>query len=548
MALQVSQANSKSTDYLVKPSALDSGTFPPPDNDDNGRQGYSRGSEKSLASSVPALNDYDEEMQEAALSKRQLGRIKAPHALFVIAHLTIGSQMGTLARFWIEHGLGDYCQGVRAGPDCAGFNAEIRDVIATLFANIVGSFLMGLLTENRAHLLWFEAPHMPLSFLPIDHPIQSYDALLTGLRVGFCGSLTTFASWAAQMVGLAAKGAVFSAAFGFFACGIVSLVSFVIGEQTAVGLHMLLNNIYHKDARNRLWHGINMNGIGGAMSHKHTDAAGGAISVVAGSPGDVIAVWHKDSKRGADGRRQDLEQWAICGPFAVTSCDLRKVKAGPDVARAMSMLMESEPPGGGAEAPFRTVSGTVIDSDTFDRARSIKRLAPSVLHWDIFFAALAVGMVVAWACLVAFDDDYERRSCWLSLLLAPFGCIARWKACSNLNGALKVPKWRWFPLGTFTINIAATCLTCLMTAIQTHLCVGTGHLYWLGVFTGAVKTGFDGSLSTVSTFVAETRNMMNEYPRNHKGWIYVFASVFAAVFVGFPAYAWSVYIPHECKG
>ena len=65
MALQVSQANSKSTDYLVKPSALDSGTFPPPDNDDDGRQGYSRGSEKSLASSVPALNDYDEDIGDS---------------------------------------------------------------------------------------------------------------------------------------------------------------------------------------------------------------------------------------------------------------------------------------------------------------------------------------------------------------------------------------------------------------------------------------------------------------------------------------------------
>ena len=56
----------------------------------------------------------------------------------------------------------------------------MRDVLGIMVANILGSFIMGFLTENKAHLLWFEAPTMPVSFLPENNFIQYYQELLTG--------------------------------------------------------------------------------------------------------------------------------------------------------------------------------------------------------------------------------------------------------------------------------------------------------------------------------------------------------------------------------
>ncbi len=55
---------------------------------------------------------------------------------------------------------------------CSRAEGQVRSVVGILVANVLGSFLMGFLTENKAHKLWFEAPKMPVSFLPENHFIQ----------------------------------------------------------------------------------------------------------------------------------------------------------------------------------------------------------------------------------------------------------------------------------------------------------------------------------------------------------------------------------------
>ncbi|GKY95381.1 hypothetical protein MPSEU_000499700 [Mayamaea pseudoterrestris] len=59
-------------------------------------------------------------------------------------------------------------------------------------ANMIGCFLAGLLTPSvdGHNLAWFRA----------DHPLQRRKAFHAALRIGFCGSLTTFSSWNTQMV------------------------------------------------------------------------------------------------------------------------------------------------------------------------------------------------------------------------------------------------------------------------------------------------------------------------------------------------------------
>lgn len=79
-------------------------------------------------------------------------------------------------------------------------------------ANVLGSWAMGLFASGDIlaanyhgsgfglELAATSHPHLPaLAFLPPSSPLQKHKALALGLRTGFCGSLTTFASWILQV-------------------------------------------------------------------------------------------------------------------------------------------------------------------------------------------------------------------------------------------------------------------------------------------------------------------------------------------------------------
>ena len=82
-----------------------------------------------------------------------------------------------------------------------------------------------------------------MSVLPSGHWLQDWKTLWLGLRVGFCGSLTTWASWNTQMVTMFAAGhgtllrtQVVSVAFGYFIGFMTAVCSYVLGEQVALAI------------------------------------------------------------------------------------------------------------------------------------------------------------------------------------------------------------------------------------------------------------------------------------------------------------------------
>lgn len=70
---------------------------------------------------------------------------------------------------------------------------------------MLGSFVMGLLAA--AATLGLDSKK-PVALLPEAHPWQNCPELFVGLRTGYCGSLTTFASWELSMVQLLIGGTV----------------------------------------------------------------------------------------------------------------------------------------------------------------------------------------------------------------------------------------------------------------------------------------------------------------------------------------------------
>lgn len=103
-------------------------------------------------------------------------------------------------------------------------------------ANMLGSFIMGLVSSRGSRV-------GRLAFFHKDHPYQKDDEFHTMISVGFCGSLTTFASWNTQMVTMidGTKGGmgsqVVGALFGYLFGVILATSSFRFGLQVATSFY-----------------------------------------------------------------------------------------------------------------------------------------------------------------------------------------------------------------------------------------------------------------------------------------------------------------------
>jgi len=122
-------------------------------------------------------------------------------------------------------------------------------------ANVAGSFFMGLFASTATLAAAYPGsgvgvssdPAAALAMLPTRGPLaplQSHSALHLGLRTGFCGSLTTFASWMLQMVEMFVGGRPsllgsewVAALWGLFINIAVSMTALVIGQHAAIALH-----------------------------------------------------------------------------------------------------------------------------------------------------------------------------------------------------------------------------------------------------------------------------------------------------------------------
>eukprot|EP00590_Aulacoseira_subarctica_P003148 CAMPEP_0172422114 /NCGR_PEP_ID=MMETSP1064-20121228/8310_1 /TAXON_ID=202472 /ORGANISM="Aulacoseira subarctica , Strain CCAP 1002/5" /LENGTH=242 /DNA_ID=CAMNT_0013162827 /DNA_START=335 /DNA_END=1060 /DNA_ORIENTATION=+ len=149
--------------------------------------------------------------------------------------------------------------------------------------------------------------------------------------------------------------------------------------------------------------------------------------------------------------------------------------------------------------------------------------------WCLLLHVLLAFAILGFTVYYSFrgSDTSFYRSCWLSILLSPFGTLTRWYL-SRFNGRLK-GKWNWFPIGTFTANISASIVSGLVSGILIRYFNSAPSQGWSGqTILNAIKIGFAGSLSTVSTFVTEYDKIDKTFPHHGKALYYVTASLLAA--------------------
>jgi fluoride exporter len=166
----------------------------------------SRRSHPSIAASpsrnAPELpSQHDVEKQGGWLSKRQFSP-RLQTEIFTIAQLILFSILGTLVRLGLE--------ALNTFPDAPVW-------FPILWANFAGTFFMGFLSEARALMQAAEPMPPPIQgpMLQAGNPFQQQDSrqpgappppplsppspLYIGLATGFCGSLTTFSSFARDL-------------------------------------------------------------------------------------------------------------------------------------------------------------------------------------------------------------------------------------------------------------------------------------------------------------------------------------------------------------
>jgi fluoride ion exporter CrcB/FEX len=292
----------------------------------------------------------------------------------LLVHLAGWAQAGALARLFLGRALGCGWAGAPCVTDAGGA------LFTDLPANVLGCGIMGLLTTSEALAHDLRLGHDPrlaggpaaaLAALPPGHGLQAHAALHVGLRTGFCGSLTTFASWHLQAVGMMVGDArPTGAARGGWVAAFASLL---LGWLAALAAHA-----GGQHAAAALWQGHAA--ADGGRGRGSSGGGGGATA----EPGTAAPLpLDKPTYGGEDGAVAALEAAAEV-----------RVEAAPEEARP----------------------------------RDASRLAA-----DALAAAALVTLTAVSVARLASGPERDDGRVWASLLMAPPGALLRLRL-GALNG------------------------------------------------------------------------------------------------------------------
>ena len=130
------------------------------------------------------------------------------------------------------------------------------------------------------------------------------------------------------------------------------------------------------------------------------------------------------------------------------------------------------------------------------------------------------------------------------MLFAPSGALLRWKLSGWNGNAICLPaEWRWLPAGTYVANVFGSAVSIAAVAIEYRFNTGYTNLdvtnFWLVGTIRAIKVGFAGSLTTVSTFVAEVSSFM--HGQTDHAYPYILVTLCSSSCIGSMLYALIVF-------
>lgn len=436
-------------------------------------------------------------------ASRRRARLRA--RLHVLLHLFAWSQAGTAARLLLEALMGGACEAaLRQQGGSSSWAPCVTSSSGALFLDIapnaLGSFIMGLLAPSavlHAGLRHRLAAPAPLALLPRASPLQAHAALQVGLRTGFCGSLTTFASWMVQVTGMLVRGDWVEALCALVLGVAVPIAALQVGQQVACAAYARHSPgaffAYREGGE-----GCGGGGGGGGGSKAGSASAGSqggsgtaAAATVAAAPPRAAESGASPRQSGGGGGLKRLSAGGLPQRAVVVEMGrgggagasqppaptpppqqqqqqkgLLRRRNAPSAAAAAAAAAPGSNGGGAAPAPAAKKEAQAEADEkppVFVVREVVEDAAPSYTgEWlcaDLLAAGamLALTLAAAWQVgLAAATGDGRPSSApflptygWIAVLLAPSGSCARYYL-SRLNGrgvsarAVPRPAARWW--------------------------------------------------------------------------------------------------------
>eukprot|EP00887_Chlorella_sp_A99_P004152 scaffold23.g4152.t1 len=444
-----------------------------------------------------------------------------------LIHLALFAEIGVLTRTMVDKLMGLGCSG-GWGP-CLEGGIYFKDLVS----NILGSFVIGLFAASSALGLVSEKA---VALLPKGHAWQTNLELQLGIRTGYCGSLTTFASWQLELMTAAINNNQWVNMVVGFLVGLFSaLVAYVVGCHAALWVdRWVLADREDVMVEMEEYRSMEIEALHQAASGKPLSLAQVSRLSRRSQLEEELEELQPDLPRNVLVAQveEDEEEVEPDIPRNVLLEDGRVsfVRRRPSAARAASPAAGAGPAADGVDSVDGGAAAHERRREPWTLAQLNEHLRGS--RTDLAAAALLAVLTAALAVGVALETRHTwLRTIWVDCLFGPFGCFLRWRLSQynyKMGGA-----WAWFPIGTFAANMLGTAID---FALQ-RVALG----YWTGLLLPAVQTGFCGTLTTVSTFVAEVVKFQEVFPEKLHSYTYTAASLGGGILLGLAVYGWSAW-------
>mmetsp|Transcript_23421 Transcript_23421/g.35455 ORF Transcript_23421/g.35455 Transcript_23421/m.35455 type:complete len:564 (-) Transcript_23421:86-1777(-) len=541
----------------------------------------------------------------------------------VLLTLSWFSYVGEFIRVILEKLGGAQCLGSKTPGACVasdgmsgilgrGFTGGA--VFLDLPVNALGCFLMGLGMSGDRHE-HIPIDQMPLACFPRRSFIQKWSTYHLGFRTGFCGALTTFASWNTQMVVMICDGQWAAAIFGYMLGLALSLASYECGRHVAILIHRCTNPDLKKEAdlltaRWEKYPYEKQQQQHSAFWQKHyrklPDHERRFLESIKGfstTRSSIIMISSIQSDNHGNNSQVDISSSLQQHRDNDWSKSLLKTSRSlPDSERRFLYNLQDDK----EDNESKTTKQHQDDDDKFSKLRQwkdttdlhrrglastnyqqqLRQLEQAILidnednpdddllevardaGWDVSalqswkratkendddeddnsvilkrqFVTSAVAFVLLTALLIIGiifgdnDTSFVSRPEYLSALVAPLGTLTRWYL-SKYNGTLP-NQYTWLPIGTLAANLLGSILSALAVGISKSS--SSSNSTTIHLWMTALKTGYAGCLSTVSTLVSEIVGLMQLLPRYAYGYYYALGTIVVACLLGTLSYVWFI--------
>ena len=476
---------------------------------------------------------------------------RAQHgALIAACYMSIAAMLGAFFRIILAQLFGEECKRPgtvgwlsAASPLCVTVDGVISEVGGIVFAdfpaNMLGSFIMGLMLAGDRLDLPLD---VPIAWLGPNHFFQRWDVIHLAIRTGFCGSLTTLSSWNADMVVMMygagqTHSQVARAIIGYIIGMETALGSFAFGSKVAIWIHRYVNPDLAKEADaliQRKEEGVFINK---KLPDFERRFLADLIMDIDDHDQDAMSALERWRVSTVEARRvgnvnlpalNEIENCLLVDR-QLPSPELQEIleRNGWNIAHLQDWVRYRY-----ANQPI--MIGSELEYEGFTLKRAIYFL---LVVYTILFFGLA---------MVNGDHSYSvtYRTMIYAAIFAPPGALLRWQL-GKLNGKVFPGEWSWIPAGTLVVNILGSMISIMAIAVElriTEVDNYTPTSFWIIGSLRALKIGFAGCLTTVSTFVSEVSAFMKCPLLPYRAYIYILMTLVPCSIIGTILYGMIVYV------